>query len=78
MITRLPSCTVLFAAALLAASSSHAEVKLPSIFNNHMVLQQGMPVPVWGWAEANEKVTVRFGDQSLSTQADAAGKWKSA
>ena len=52
-----------------------ADVKLPVIFNNHMVLQQGVPAPVWGWAENGEKVTVSFAGQTKSTIA-INGKWR--
>jgi sialate O-acetylesterase len=40
-----------------------------------MVIQQGVPVPVWGTAAPGEKVTVRFRDQQKSTETDAQGKW---
>ena len=35
-----------------------ADVKMPAIFGNHMVLQQEAALPVWGWADPGEKVTV--------------------
>jgi sialate O-acetylesterase len=50
-------------------------VKLPAIFGENMVLQQQQPVPVWGWADANEQVTVEFAGQKKSTTAGANGKW---
>jgi len=52
-----------------------AEVKLPGVFGDHMVLQRDVPVPVWGWADPGEKVTVTVGGQSKSATADSAGKW---
>ncbi|MCX6938982.1 MAG: 9-O-acetylesterase [Verrucomicrobia bacterium] len=45
------------------------------LFTHHAVLQQGRAVPVWGTAEANEKVTVSFAGQTTATTADASGKW---
>lgn len=63
-----------FAMALAVAGSAQADVKLPALFTNHMVLQQGMRVPVWGWADDGEEVTVEFGKQSVKTTAKA-GKW---
>jgi sialate O-acetylesterase len=62
----------------LACSSlltSRADVRLPNIFGNNMVLQQGMPVPIWGWADEGESVTVEFQGQKVSTQA-VGGKWQ--
>lgn len=52
-----------------------AEVKMPKIFGDNMVLQRDMPAPVWGWAAPNEKVTVEFGAQKKEAIADAQGKW---
>ncbi|MCR9117935.1 MAG: sialate O-acetylesterase [bacterium] len=65
-------------ASLLAATVSPAlaEVKLASIFGDSMVLQQGMEAPVWGWADADEKVTVKFGDQTKTAVADKDGRWQ--
>jgi sialate O-acetylesterase len=62
-------------AVLLVQSSALADVKLPALFADHMVLQRDMKVPVWGWAEAGEKVTVSFGDQTKTATADKDGKW---
>lgn len=52
-----------------------AEVKLPSVFGDHMVLQCNQPVPIWGWAQPGEKVTVGLADQSKTATADASGRW---
>jgi len=53
-----------------------ADVKLPSVFSDHMVLQRDCTVPIWGWADAGEKVTVSLGDKTVDTVADADGKWR--
>jgi sialate O-acetylesterase len=58
------------------ARPSLAEVRLPHIFGDHMVLQSGQPVPVWGWADPGEHVTVRFGKQTQRAMADASGQWR--
>lgn len=54
----------------------HAEVKLPKIFSSNMVLQQGMEIPVWGWASAGEDITVSLNGASVRTTADENGSWK--
>ena len=59
----------------LIACVAQAAVKLPAIFGEGMVLQQQQPVPVWGWADANEQVTVEFAEQKKSAIAGANGKW---
>lgn len=63
---------------LLLASLSitqAAEIKLPSVFAPNAVLQRDKPVPVWGWAEPNARVTVEFAGQKKDATADASGKW---
>ncbi len=66
-ITSLILCSLLAAAALAA-------VKPHALFSDGCVLQQGMPVPVWGWADEGEKVTVEFQGQNVSATASG-GKW---
>ena len=61
---------------LSASPPARAEVRLPHVFGSHMVLQQGMPVPVWGWADPGEKVTVRLDDRTASAEPDAQGAWR--
>ena len=60
----------------LASTSTLAAFKLAPAFGDHMVLQRGMTVPVWGQAAAGEQVTVVFRKQSKSTKADANGRWR--
>jgi len=51
-------------------------LKLASIFSDHMVLQREKPVPIWGWANAGDKITVEFANQKKNTTADINGKWQ--
>lgn len=62
--------------ALFVFSRAHADVRLPAIFGNHMVLQNEIEVPVWGWADPGEEVTVSIEAQEQKTKADSEGKWK--
>ena len=57
-------------------STLSAEVKLPAIFGDHMVLQESIKLPVWGTADPGETVTVTVGKESAQATADATGKWK--
>ncbi|WP_218932252.1 sialate O-acetylesterase [Adhaeretor mobilis] len=59
----------------LAPLPCFAEVKLPNIFGDHMVLQQGQQNKVWGKAEPGEQVTVKIHEQSQQTTANDAGLW---
>src|SRR5437764_1241435 len=63
-----------FAFVAFATLSARAEVKLHALFTDNMVLQRGTSVPVWGWADDGERVTVQFGSQKGSTVAKD-GKW---
>ncbi|MGC3957620.1 MAG: hypothetical protein QM813_06625 [Verrucomicrobiota bacterium] len=56
--------------------SALGEVRLPSVFSDHMVLQQGKSVQIWGWAVAGEKVEVEIAGQKVSTTANAKGEWR--
>ncbi len=58
-----------------ATVSLRADVKLPAIFSHNMVVQQGMPIHIWGWAEANEEVKIDCGGSKVSTKGAANGKW---
>ncbi len=60
--------------AWLVVSKASAEVKLPALFSDNAVLQQGIPVPVWGTASDGEKVTVAFAGQTETTTAKD-GRW---
>ncbi len=57
---------------------AQADVRLPHIFGDHMVLQREQPIPVWGWADPDEHVTVKLGDAAVTVTADKAGKWMAA
>ena len=52
-----------------------AEVKLPAIFGDHMVLQRDGSAPVWGWAAPGEAVTVAAGQERVTATAGQDGKW---
>jgi sialate O-acetylesterase len=60
---------------IFTCNSLFANVSLPNFFGNNMVLQRNKPIPVWGWANAGEKITVQFDHQTKTTKADKAGKW---
>lgn len=60
---------------LFAASPVHADVRLHGLFGNNMVLQQDARIPVWGWADPDEKVVLTLGAQTASATPDAKGRW---
>ncbi len=69
---KLTSLTTLLAALALTA---RAELKLPAIIGDHMVLQQQLANPIWGWDTPGTEVTVTFAGQTKSGKAGADGKW---
>ncbi len=60
---------------ILFAATLNAQVKLSPIFSSNMVLQQGMEIPVWGWASPGEKVTVTLDKGKATAKANKEGKW---
>ena len=47
-------------ALLLAVATMRAEVRMPQLFQDGMVLQRGTDIPVWGWAETGENISVEL------------------
>ncbi len=67
--------TTLLALLALAPLAARAELLLPAIIGDNMVLQQRQAGKIWGWDNPGSDVTVAFGGQTLSAKADAKGKW---
>jgi sialate O-acetylesterase len=64
------------ASVALSLVSARADVRMPAIFGDHMVLQEKSKLPVWGWASPGEKVTVAFKSLKQSTVTAADGTWR--
>lgn len=62
-------------ASLTLSAAIHAELKLPAIIGNHMVLQQNQADPIWGWDTPGTQITVKFAGQSHSATAGGDGRW---
>src|SRR6202789_325148 len=61
----------------LVVTPVEAEVQLASVISDHAVLQRDAPIHLWGEASPEEKITVHFHDQSVSTTASQLGQWES-
>ena len=59
----------------IACSISAYGVRLPAVINSHMVLQRDMQVPIWGWGDAGEKISVHFAGQKKETTVGQSGEW---
>ena len=70
------SITAAILLAVLTAEQCFAELKLPLVFSDDMVLQRDMVVPIWGTATPGSEVTVSFADQQHKTTAAVDGSWQ--
>ncbi len=68
--------SVLGLSALLWTDRAFADVKLPAVFSDHMVLQQQIPLRIWGWADADEMVTVSIGANKETVKTPESGRWE--
>ncbi|MBP6445749.1 MAG: hypothetical protein KA341_03025 [Saprospiraceae bacterium] len=66
---------LLFIVVFCAALTMYAEVVLPKIFSDNMVLQRHVMIPVWGKADVNEKIVVKFNGKTKTIKTDKNGKW---
>lgn len=64
------------AAVSLAGRLMAASLELSALFSDHAVLQTGTNVPVWGWADPGQEVTVQFAGQSRNSVTEADGRWE--
>ena len=62
--------------AFLALSFCYADVRLPSVIGDHMLLQRDMPVRIFGKAAPAESVSVSFRGQNVQATTDALGRWE--
>ena len=53
-----------------------ATVKLPALISDHMVLQQGIPVRIWGTADPDARIVVELAGQKQTATSDAQGQWR--
>jgi len=72
MVYWLPMKTLLYCAGALCAL---AEVRLPALLTDNAVLQAGVPLRIWGWADPGERVTVQLAGTRGEAAADAIGRW---
>ncbi len=72
--------SVLLAAALFIATQAGAQVQLPAVFSDHMVLQRDAQVRLWGWAKPGESIRITAtwpgtGERAGEAKADDTGRW---
>ncbi len=67
---------VQFPLLLVCGMELGAQLRLPRVFADHMVLQRDVRIPVWGWAAAGGKIAVKFGEHAADCVAGADGTWR--
>ena len=60
----------------ILATGSLADVRLPAILSDHMVVQAGGPVSIWGWADPAEEIAVSMAGRTVAVVAGTDGKWE--
>ena len=60
---------------LFITSFSWAAIELPNVIGSNMVLQRDLPVPIWGWGDPGEKISVSFAGQNKNTTTSEKGEW---
>ena len=60
---------------LIASADLRGEIHLAGVFGDHMVLQQGMPLKIWGSATPGQSINVKVADRSATTKTGDDGKW---
>lgn len=66
---------ILFLIFSFLGHSLSAEIEMPQIFSDNMILQQNQEIPVWGWSEPGDKIRVQFQSQNIESIANEMGKW---
>jgi len=64
------------ATCVLASGSVLADVSLPKLVGDHMVLQRDEPIMLWGWGDPGEAVRVEFQGRHVKVKTDSKGRWK--
>src|ERR1700738_609400 len=65
----------LLSVVILATLGLHANVRLPALISDHMMVQRDLPVKIWGDADAGEEVSVTFDKAKATVKADGLGRW---
>lgn len=66
----------LFCLGIICVSLTQAQIKLPAIIRDSMILQRDAKVNIWGWSSPHEKIAIKLNNQQLTTTADEKGNWK--
>ena len=65
----------LILALVLISQAALAQLRLPAIFSDGMVMQRFAPIPVWGWGKPGEKIKVTLGENTKKVKVGKDGRW---
>jgi sialate O-acetylesterase len=68
--------TIFFSVLIFSTFAALAQVRLPKLISNGMVLQRDIPVKIWGWASKNEPINIQFDGKDYNIKADNDGNWE--
>lgn len=60
---------------LVFFQAAHTQIRLPRLVRDSMILQRDTKIHIWGWASANERISVKFNSKTYKVKADQAGNW---
>ena len=60
---------------LLTTQTITAQVRLPQLVRDSMILQRDSKINIWGWASKNEKIRIKFNGKKIKTSANTDGRW---
>ncbi|MDR0332835.1 MAG: hypothetical protein LBI15_05170 [Dysgonamonadaceae bacterium] len=66
---------IIFLIVLFTTIGVYAQIKLPSLVSDGMILQRETPITIWGWSSPNERIHVTFQNETYTTRADRNGNW---
>ncbi|KAA8483423.1 sialate O-acetylesterase [Arcticibacter tournemirensis] len=75
---RFKTILILFLSVVLHIGTITAQIRLPQLIRDSMVLQRNTTLKLWGWASPGEKIKIRFNGKSVNTSAGRDGKWNAA
>ncbi|MFK7921513.1 MAG: sialate O-acetylesterase [Bacteroidia bacterium] len=66
---------LLLIVAFLGIGNLSAQLRMPQVFSDHMVLQRERPIQLWGWANGRDKIEIQIGENIYKTRAEKDGTW---
>ena len=66
---------LIYVICFLSSGICFSQIRLPRLVRDSMILQRDVPIKIWGWASAKEKIEINFNNKTYKTTADENGNW---